>query len=60
MPGAIRNGLFMLLAWMAISVCANELVVRRWDVAAIVEQTVEGWISGGQSYVSEGRTQFDE
>ena len=57
MPGSIRSGLLVVLAWMAISVCAMELMERRTAVVAMVEDSSVSWFSGAMSYVYEG---FDE
>jgi len=57
MPGSIRSGLLVVLAWMAISVCAMELMERRAVVVAMVEDIPFSFLSGVMSYVHEG---FDD
>ncbi len=57
MPGTIRSGLLVVLAWMAISVCAMELMERRAVVVAMVEDIPLSFLSGVMSYVHEG---FDD
>ncbi len=59
MPGSIRSGLLVVLAWMAIGACATELMQRRQVVLAMVEESSVSWFSGVMSYVSEGIVDSD-
>jgi hypothetical protein len=59
MPGSIRGGLLVVLAWTAIGACATELMERRQDVLAMVEGSSLSWVSGVMSYVSEGIVESD-
>ena len=54
MPGTIRNGLIIVLAWIAISACASELLERRQLVLAMAEEIPSNWVSGAMSNVYEG------
>ena len=51
MSGSIRSGLMVVLAWMAISVCATELMERRSAVLAKIQ--------GAMSHVYEGIVDSD-
>lgn len=59
MPGSIRSGLLVVLAWMAIGACATELMERRRVVLAMVGESSLSWVSGVMSYVSEGIVDSD-
>jgi hypothetical protein len=60
MPGSIRSGVVVVLAWMAISVCVTELMERRAAVVAFVEDVPLSLVSGAMSYVYEGIVDSDD